>query len=53
MHEKLVGGLLLPGDETGDCYQFTKRLAEFAAQRGVDFRFETTIRTIGRSGWHR
>jgi D-amino-acid dehydrogenase len=50
VHEKVVGGLLLPGDETGDCYQFTKRLAELAAQRGVDFRFETTIRTIGRSG---
>ncbi len=48
--EKFVGGLLLPGDETGDCYRFTERLAELAAQRGVDFRFETTIRTLGRSG---
>ncbi len=50
VQDKLVGGLLLPGDETGDCYQFTSRLAELAAQRGVDFRFETTIRTLGRSG---
>jgi D-amino-acid dehydrogenase len=50
VQEKFVGGLLLPGDETGDCHRFTQRLAELAGQRGVDFRFETTIRTIGRSG---
>ena len=29
--EKFVGGLLLPGDETGDCFEFTQRLAELAA----------------------
>ncbi len=50
MQEKFVGGLLLPGDETGDCHRFTQRLAELARQRGVDFRFETTIRAIGRAG---
>jgi len=50
VQEKFVGGLLLPGDETGDCHRFTQRLAELAQQRGVDFRFETTIRAIGRSG---
>ena len=49
VQEKFVGGLLLPGDETGDCHRFTQRLAELARQRGVDFRFETTIRTIDRA----
>ena len=37
--EKFVGGLLLPGDETGDCFKFTQALAGLATQRGVDFRF--------------
>ena len=50
VQEKFVGGLLLPGDETGDCHLFTQRLAALAAKRGVDFRYETTIRTLGRSG---
>jgi D-amino-acid dehydrogenase len=50
VQDKFVGGLLLPGDETGDCYRFTHRLAELAAELGVDFRFATTIRTLGRSG---
>ena len=50
VQEKFVGGLLLPGDETGDCFQFTQRLAELATKLGVDFRFATTIRTLGRSG---
>ena len=28
--EKFVGGLLLPGDETGDCFKFTQALAKLA-----------------------
>lgn len=43
--EKFVGGLRLPGDETGDCQLFTGRLAALLADR-VDFRFGTTIRDI-------
>jgi D-amino-acid dehydrogenase len=50
VQDKFIGGLLLPGDETGDCHQFTRGLAELATERGVDFRYETTIRTLGRSG---
>src|SRR3546814_19898866 len=46
--EKVAGGLLLPGDETGDCLLFTQRLAERAATLGVDFRSGTPI-TIGRA----
>jgi D-amino-acid dehydrogenase len=50
VREKFVGGLLLPGDETGDCFKFTQRLAELASERGVEFRFGTTIRALERSG---
>ena len=28
---KFVGGLRLPGDETGDCFKFTQKLADMAA----------------------
>ena len=40
---KFVGGLLLPGDETGDCFKFTQNLATLAAQRGVQSRYGTKI----------
>ena len=40
---KFVGGLRLPGDETGDCQMFTERLASHTAGRGVAFKFDTTI----------
>ena len=39
--EKFVGALRLPGDETGDCFQFTQRLADMAKGLGVSFRFGT------------
>jgi len=35
----LIGGVLLETDQTGDCFLFTKALAEAAAARGVDFRY--------------
>jgi len=41
--EKIVGGLRLVGDETGDCFMFTKALATLAKQRGVEFLFGHTI----------
>jgi D-amino-acid dehydrogenase len=44
--DKFVGGLLLPGDETGDCFKFTQRLAALAAARGVDFRYRTTVERL-------
>ncbi len=47
---KFVGGLRLPGDETGDCQMFTERLASHAAGRGVTFRFGTTIERIVAEG---
>ena len=43
---KLVGGLRLPLDETGDCHLFTTRLAERAAGLGVEFRYDTAIEAL-------
>ena len=50
VRDKFVGGLLLPGDETGDCFKFTQRLAVLAAERGVRFRFGTAIDRLVRAG---
>lgn len=47
---KFVGGLRLPGDETGDCQMFTERLSELCAERGVRFRFGTEIWGIQEEG---
>ncbi len=47
---KFVGGLRLPGDETGDCRLFTERLASLAAGRGVEFRFDTGIERLVTGG---
>ena len=47
---KFVGALRLPGDETGDCFQFTHRLAEMATGIGVEFRFDTPIESIAVAG---
>ena len=49
-NEPLAGGLRLPGDETGDCFKFTNRLAEMATAAGVEFRMGTTIHRLRRQG---
>jgi D-amino-acid dehydrogenase len=41
--DKLLGGLRLPGDETGDCQLFTKNLAEKAEALGVKFMQDVNI----------
>lgn len=48
--DTLVGGLRLPGDETGDCQLFTTRLAELARAGGVVFMNDTTIERIETQG---
>jgi D-amino-acid dehydrogenase len=48
--DKFVGALLLPGDETGDCFKFTQTLADMAKQLGVKFHFNTTIEGIDKAG---
>jgi D-amino-acid dehydrogenase len=40
---KITGGMLLPGDESGDCLQFTRELARRAETRGVRFVFSARI----------
>ncbi len=41
--DKIVGGLRLPRDETGDCHLFTTRLADLCKQIGVKFMFNTPV----------
>jgi D-amino-acid dehydrogenase len=41
--DQLLGGLRLPGDETGDCQLFTENLAEKAKKLGVKFRHNISI----------
>lgn len=43
---KFVGGLQLPGDETGDCFKFTQRLAQMAEGLGVKFRQGVDIKRL-------
>jgi len=47
---KFVGGLRLPGDETGDAHIFTQRLAAMAQSIGVRFRYGVTIRGLTTEG---
>lgn len=46
VREKFVGGLRLPGDETGDCRIFTERLAALAVAQGVTFHYSTEVSDI-------
>jgi D-amino-acid dehydrogenase len=48
--EKFVGALRLPGDETGDCFKFSNRLAEMAQALGVNFRWGTHIQAFETQG---
>lgn len=43
VREKIVGGLLTPKDETGDCFKFANALSEKATELGVWFWYETKI----------
>lgn len=44
--ERLVGGLRLPNDETGDCHLFTTRVGHLAQALGVRFLFGTVVDRI-------
>jgi D-amino-acid dehydrogenase len=50
VREKFVGGLRLPGDETGDCFKFTQALAAMAAALGAQFRFGTRLLSLTGTG---
>lgn len=46
----VVGGVLLPGDQTGDCRLFTLGLLQRAADRGVTVRLGTSVRGLLTAG---
>ncbi len=46
VERKFVGGMRLPGDETGDAHIFTQRLAKLAEEAGVVFRYSTPIQRL-------
>lgn len=48
--QKIVGGLRLPNDETGDCFKFTTELAKLAVTLGVTFQFDTRIDGLSVAG---
>lgn len=47
--DKFVGGLRLPGDETGDCFKFTTALAKECEKLGVNFMMNTRIEKLNES----
>ncbi|GGC13727.1 D-amino acid dehydrogenase [Pseudoduganella buxea] len=47
---RLVGGLRLPNDETGDCQLFTTRLTAMAEELGVKFRYNVDITGLATAG---
>lgn len=44
--DRIVGGLLTPKDETGDCFKFTNALAAKCLEMGVVFDYQRTIKGI-------
>ena len=50
VRDKFVGGLRLPGDETGDCFMFTQALARMAEELGVTFRQGVSIERLVKQG---
>ncbi|MFT7681024.1 MAG: D-amino-acid dehydrogenase [Moritella dasanensis] len=44
--DKIVGGLRLPNDETGDCYLFCQQLTALAQAAGVKFKFDVTVNKL-------
>ncbi|PDT45283.1 D-amino acid dehydrogenase small subunit [Sinorhizobium fredii] len=50
VREKIVGGLLTPKDETGDCFKFATALAAKAEALGVRFVWNTEIKGLDVEG---
>ena len=48
--ETLVGGLHLPGDETGDCHLFCRELTALLASRGCRMMFGTDVLKLASDG---
>ena len=45
-HGQFLGGLRLPGDQTGDAHQFTQRLAAYTAGQGVAFHYGVKVERL-------
>ncbi|QIG47732.1 D-amino acid dehydrogenase [Nordella sp. HKS 07] len=52
VREKIVGGLLTPKDETGDCFKFASALATKAEEIGVRFAYGTEIQGLDVEAGH-
>ena len=50
VQDKIVGGLHLPDDETGDCFKFCQQLTEMASKAGVRFKFNVQINKLLKDG---
>lgn len=50
VRDKIVGGLLTPKDETGDCFKFSNALAAKAEALGVRFHYGSIIRGLDVEG---
>jgi D-amino-acid dehydrogenase len=48
--QSVAGGLRLPGDETGDCFKFTSKLADHSRTLGVTYRLNESVAAIERAG---
>jgi D-amino-acid dehydrogenase len=47
---KIAGGIYCPSDASGDAHKFTQALAGLCAERGVRFRYETTVQRLESEG---
>lgn len=47
--DKILGGLRLPLDETGDCFKFTQELATRCTDLGVKFHYGAAIHSVSHS----
>lgn len=48
--DTIAGGIFVPDDESGDCRLFTRNLAAWLEERGVEFRWGTRITGFGVAG---
>jgi len=46
VRQHLAGGILTPGDESGDAHKFTRAMADHAARLGAEFRYGVTVNRL-------
>ncbi len=50
VRDKFIGGMHIPGDETGDCFKFTQALAKLAQANGVKFEYGVHLQHLRADG---